>query len=151
MTDINGVPEAEQRAHVVAVLRSWVRTPYHHAARLKGVGIDCATLIAEVYQEAGLVERVEIPGYSPQWHLHRKAEKYREFLLRYMHPITREQAGPGDVVLYKIGHVKAHGGIITERGWPFIIHAYSRAGFVIEADGTAGDLADKETEFFSYW
>ena len=143
--------ETEQRANVVAIARQFLMTPYHHAGQLKGVGVDCATLIAMVFEEAGLIEHVDIPKYSPQWHLHRKLEKYREEVMSRARQISKDDTGPGDVVLYKWGHVKAHGGIITERGWPFISPAYSRAGFVIEADGSAGDLADKETEFFTYW
>lgn len=143
--------ETEQRAHVVRIARSFLRTPYHHAGQIKGVGVDCATYIAMVFEEAGLIEHVEVPKYGPQWHLHRHVERYRDEVLKRARLVKIEDVKPADVVLYHWGHVKAHGGIVTERGWPFIIHAYSRAGFVVEADGTGGDLADKGTEFFSYW
>ncbi len=143
--------EQEQRARVIEIARSFIGTPYHHAGMIKGVGVDCLTLIYLVFKEAGLVGDIDIPQYGPQWHLNRHVERYRDGLLQYTHLITQEQAKPGDIVLYHWGHVKAHGGIIMERGWPQIINAYSRAGFVIEADGTGGELADRETEFFSYW
>lgn len=143
--------EQDQRARVLKITREFLMTKYHHGGRLKGVGVDCLTLMACVFEEAGLIHNVDIPQYSPQWHLHRKIEKYRDGLLQYTRAIPKEEARPADIVLYHWGHVKAHGGIIVEPGWPFIIHAYSSAGFVVEADGTGGDLADKETEFFSYW
>lgn len=143
--------QALERAAVVAAVRSWLRTPYHHAARVKGAGADCATLIAAAFEEAGLLAPVPIPSYSPQWHLHRNAETYRDFVLRYAHEIEPAAARPGDVVMYHWGHVKAHGGIIVETGWPNIIHAYSSAGMVVEADGTGGELAGRETQFFSRW
>ncbi len=141
-----------ERARVVHVLRTWLRTPYHHAAKIKGVGVDCATLIAATFEEAGFIEPIETPKYSPQWHLHRNIELYRTAVLEYAREITKEEARAGDVVLYRFGHVKAHGGLITERGWPFIIHAYSRAEMAIEANGEGGELGGgRETQFFSYW
>ena len=32
------------RAAVVAEAIAWLGTPYHHRARIKGVGVDCAQL-----------------------------------------------------------------------------------------------------------
>ena len=61
----------------------WLRTPYHHMARVKGVGADCLTLLAEVYEKAGVIPHVEIPFYPPDWNLHRDAERYLEGVMRY--------------------------------------------------------------------
>jgi cell wall-associated NlpC family hydrolase len=36
------------RAAVVREAESWIGTPFHHAARVKGAGIDCLMLLAEV-------------------------------------------------------------------------------------------------------
>ena len=54
------IDEFSQRNHLIDVARSWLNTPYHHAGRIKGVGVDCGTLLSEVSMETGLVERVEI-------------------------------------------------------------------------------------------
>ena len=54
-----------QRAEVVRVARSFIGTPYHHMGRVKGAGVDCATLLAEVYYEAGVLKepvRIEYLG-----------------------------------------------------------------------------------------
>lgn len=139
------------RAMLLAEVRTWLGTPYHHAARMKGVGVDCINLIIGSFENTGLLAPVETPRYSPQWHLHRNVELLRDSVLRYSHAVDEAAVQPGDVVLYHWGRVKAHAGIVVERGWPFIIHAYSRAGMVIEADGSGGDLADRGREFFSYW
>ncbi len=32
---------------------TWLGTPYHHQGRIKGVGVDCGTLICEVYEKVG--------------------------------------------------------------------------------------------------
>jgi cell wall-associated NlpC family hydrolase len=78
--------EAE-RAAVVAEARSWLRTPYHHMGRVKGAGVDCATLLAEIYARAGMIAPVTIPFYPPDWHLHREAERYLGFVLEHAHEI----------------------------------------------------------------
>ena len=53
-----------QRAAVVAAARSWIGTPYHHAADVKGVGVDCAMLLVRVYSDLGLIDR-SIRGPTP--------------------------------------------------------------------------------------
>jgi cell wall-associated NlpC family hydrolase len=73
--------EAAERAALTVCARAWLRTPYHHRGRVKGAGVDCAMLLAEVYAEAGLVGHLAIPHYPPDWHLHRDAERYLGVLL----------------------------------------------------------------------
>ena len=73
--------QTAERAAVMACARAWLRTPYHHRGRVKGAGVDCAMLLAEVYAEAGLVAPLAIPHYPPDWHLHRDAERYLGVLL----------------------------------------------------------------------
>ena len=70
--------EQEQRARVVEMARTWLGTPYHHCAAIKGVGTDCAMILVAVFQEAGLVHDVAVPAYSPSWHLNRDEEKYTD-------------------------------------------------------------------------
>jgi cell wall-associated NlpC family hydrolase len=69
------------RRAVVAEAASWLRTPYHHMGRVKGGGVDCLMLLAEVYEAAGVIPHVEIPFYPPDWHLHRGVERYLEGLM----------------------------------------------------------------------
>jgi cell wall-associated NlpC family hydrolase len=47
---------ASQRAAVVAEAKTWIGTPYHHAADVKGHGVDCAMLLVRIYGDLGLVE-----------------------------------------------------------------------------------------------
>ena len=51
MTDL----ESHQRAAVVAETCSWLGTPYHDRGRIKGSGVDCAMLPAEIYTAVGLI------------------------------------------------------------------------------------------------
>lgn len=147
--------EAEARAAIVAETRSWIATPYHHFAKIKGVGVDCATLISETFSRVGLIPPVEIPEYSPQWFMHQSAELYMERVMERAK--QTDDPKPGDVALWKVGRCFAHGAIVVDPGWPRIIHAYQAAGFVLEANGTDAALArhksgkPREVRFFTLW
>ena len=133
-----------ERAAVIAEARSWLRTPYHHMGRVKGAGVDCATLLAEVYARAGVIAPVVIPFYPPDWHLHRDAERYLGFVLEHArelrfasHDGSRLEdsalAGaplPADLALWRFGRCFSHGAIVVE--WPLVIHAYAGKGCVLE-------------------
>jgi len=134
-----------RRLRVIEVAQAWLRTPYHHMGRIKGVGTDCLMLLAEVYHESGIIPRIDVPFYSPDWHLHRSAERYMEGLLRY----AREIPGPpepGDAALFKFGRCFAHGGIVTR--WPRIIHAWHKAG-VVPVNADQPELRNRQRRFFS--
>ena len=62
---------------------SWIGTPYHHAADVKGRtgGVDCAMLLVRVYCDRGLVEKFDPRPYTRDWFLHRNEERYLGFLL----------------------------------------------------------------------
>jgi len=133
-----------RRLAVIEEARRWLGTPYHHMGRVKGAGTDCLMMLAEVYEAAGVVPHLEVPFYSPDWHLHRDAEHYLEGMTRY----AREIAGPpqpGDVALFKFGRCFAHGAIVIE--WPRLIHAWHNAG-VLCADATQPPLAARPVRFF---
>jgi cell wall-associated NlpC family hydrolase len=124
-----------RRAHVVAVARSWLGTPYHTGGRIKGAGVDCLTLLAEVYAEAGVTPHVDIPYYPHDWHLHRSEERYLEGLLRHACEVGGPPL-PGDIALWKFGRCFSHGAIVV--AWPVIIHAYvGRACTLEDADAAS--------------
>lgn len=134
-----------RRQRVVDEAVTWLRTPYAHMGRVKGGGIDCLTLFAEVYSAVGLIERPEIEFYAPDWNLHRDAERYLEGIMRY----AREIEGPpepGDIAIWKFGRCFAHGAIVIS--WPQVLHAWHDAG-VLYAVAGEGQLANREARFFS--
>lgn len=128
--------EHSQRAAVVAEARSWIGTPYHHRGRVKGAGVDCAMLPAEVYAACGLIPRLDVEYYPPDWHMHRSAQRYLERVMEYAEEVADPL--PGDMAMYFYGQAFAHGAIVI--GWPGIIHAVLNAQ-VMEDDGTAPHLA----------
>jgi cell wall-associated NlpC family hydrolase len=124
MTDID-----TERAAVVGEARQWLRTPYHHMGRVKGAGVDCATLLAEVYARAGVIETVAIPFYPPDWHLHRDAERYLGFVIEQAREVPAAPL-PADIALWRFGRCFSHGAIVID--WPIVIHAYAGRGCVLE-------------------
>lgn len=133
-----------RRIAVVAEVMEWIGTPYHHAARLKGVGCDCLTLLTEVYERAGVVPRQEVPFYRPDFMQHQSEETYLSGLLEHGREV--EVPMPADVVVYRWGRIFAHAGIIVD--WPWIVHADVSNG-VIRARGNTGRLMGRDRKFIS--
>lgn len=118
------------RAQVVECARSYLSTPWHHQARVKGLkgGIDCAGLIICVGEELGLFRTSEIPNYS----------RYPDGTLaptcaRYLTQISSVKAQPGDVLLFAFDIEPHHLGFMAEfSGRPTVIHSYAQARKVVE-------------------
>jgi hypothetical protein len=149
--------ESEQRAAVVAArerlcvvreARSWIGTPYHNCADIKGVGVDCGMLLVRVFVDSGIVPPFDPRPYPADWHLHRSEEKYLGFVLARGGEVAAPE--PGDIAVFKFGRSFAHGGIVT-RAMPLtLVHAYHPARCVIEDDVTRDQvLAARTPRFFS--
>jgi cell wall-associated NlpC family hydrolase len=144
--------EVQQRAAVVVEARSWIGTPYHNCADIKGAGVDCGMLIVRVFVDTGLCAPFEPRPYPFDWHLHRDAERYLGFVTDRCSEVTAPQ--PGDVVAYRFGRCYSHGGIVTVTDPLTIVHAYFPARHVVE-DVVSRDAAlsepSRKPRFFSYW
>lgn len=126
--------ERTQRAAVVAEAESWLRTPYHHCADIKGHGVDCALLLVRVYVDTGIVPPFDPRPYSPQWHLHNTDQLYLRWIHQFGHRVAAPK--PGDVAIWLFGLTFSHGAIvISDMGK--IVHATLRT-----RKCCYGDLAD---------
>ena len=131
----------EQRDKVVEVARTWLGTKYHHMGRKKGAGVDCATFLCEVYEEAGIIEHVDLEYYPMDWHIHRATPRYLQQLLQYVERTDKPQRG--DIAMFKFGKCAAHGAIVV--AWPIIIHSYF--GRAVEM----GDANTMQPQFFGWF
>ena len=144
--------EADTRKAIVANARSWIGTAYHHAADLKGVGVDCAMLLIRVYGDLGLIEPADPRPYTRDWMLHRDDERYLRWLLAYAPEVA--SPAPGDVILFRFGRCFSHGGIISAVAPLTIIHAFAPARAVLEEEvGRNAELAERLNlaRFASLW
>lgn len=130
------------RETVIAEARTWLGTPYHHHARIKGVGVDCAQLLCAVFEACGMVPHVDPGFYAVDWHLHHSEEQFIAWLDKFGTEVTDgSEALPGDVVIWKYGRCFSHGSIYTGNG--FFIHSYLRLG-VIESRADEEPLQGRE-------
>lgn len=140
--------EAEERARVVAEARTWLGTPFHHAARVKGAGVDCAMLLAEVFERAGTIARVEIENYPRDWNMHRDHARFLSEIMLRARPVPLPPRA-ADIVMFRYGRQPSHAAIVTR--WPEIIHAYSGRGVVLDDVSKNAELAARFVGAFSVW
>ena len=144
--------ETAQRAAVVAEARSWIGTPYHNCADIKGVGVDCGMLLVRVFVDLNLCPPFDPRPYPVDWHLHRSEERYLGFI--FDRGAETAQPQPGDVMVFRYGRCYSHGGIVTAAAPLRIVHAYYQARMVIEDEVLRNAvLADpaRKPRFFSVW
>lgn len=121
--------------HAVAIVnaaRSWLGTPYHEQASLKGVGCDCLGLIRGVWREVVGPEPFAMPPYSRDWGEVGVREPILGLARTVMVEVPVDQLEPGALLVFRMqrGAVAKHLGILTEPDR--FIHAYERIG-VLEA------------------
>lgn len=151
-----------ERLAVVEAARTWIGTPYHHRASVKGPegGVDCALIIKAAHVEAGLVEDFQVPKYTHDWHMHRSEEQYLSFLSDYARPVddlelslvergTGWSALPATILMWKLGRTFSHGAIVTQ--WPFVVHAYHPSRRVIEETLEGHPLMFRPMRAYSLW
>lgn len=122
------------RKTIVAEAREWLGTPYHHQARLRGVGVDCVGLVIGVARSLGIVApEFDVGGYP-------RTPDGRSLLSitdGHMERIAQDAMQPGDVVVVCIAPGSPqHLGILGDyrHGGLSLIHAYNggHANGVIE-------------------
>ena len=116
-------------SEIVAAARGWIGTPYIHQASLKGSGADCLGLVRGIWREIIGPEPESPPAYSPDWAERKGEETLLAAALRHLVPIEVDEAGPGDVLLYRMrANAPAKHAAILASGTAasgMIIHAYS--------------------------
>jgi cell wall-associated NlpC family hydrolase len=131
----------KQREAVVAEAESWLRTPYHTNAAVKGAGADCALMPLAVYTAALGLAAPPLPKYTQQWHLHRDEERYLQYVRDFGGvEIAEAHVKPGDFALWRVGRVYSHGAIIV--CWPRILHAINPRG-VVWGDATQEPMLNR--------
>lgn len=133
---------AVKRDEIVAEAFSWIPTPFHDMAGVKGVGVDCIHFAKAVYVAVGLVPDFTIEPYKPQWFMHRDEPLMLMGIAKHARQVDRGL--PGDLEMYNFGRHAAHCAIVVDEHT--LIHAYKPVGFV-----TRGDRAEFASRLHSTW
>ena len=114
------------RTEFLALARTWLRTPYHNQARLKGVGADCIGFIIGVASEAtGRV--ITAPSNYGRYPAPAQALAAIRASGECI-TVPLADAMPGDVVYMRMAREPQHFGILGEGGT--LIHCIETAGVV---------------------
>lgn len=121
---------------IVNQARTWIGTPFHHQARLKGKGCDCLGLIVGVVDELGLKDSTGrlLASYDEVTY---SKEPDGTYLIQKLTGLLEEvpvaEARAGDLVLFKVRENPQHLAILTDyEGMIGMIHCYAQARRVVE-------------------
>ena len=121
--------EAQQRLMVAEGALRKVNSRYQPRARK--TSWDCATILADTFQEAGAIREVaneEIPFYRRDFAQHSPRQYYLETLERWAKKVSRRRGYPGDVALFDFGLSISHSAIVIT--WPVAVHAWADSNMV---------------------
>ena len=108
------MPSATREA-IITEARSWIGTPYHHQASLKGVGADCLGLVRGVWRSIHGVEAETPPGYSRDWAEAGGQETLLDAAGRHMAVGDVPRMQPGDILVFRFraGVPAKHVGVLV--------------------------------------
>lgn len=130
------------RADIIAAARSFIGTPFHHQARLPGVGLDCIGVPVCAARTVGL------PVVDSTDYRRRPSPKDPDFLIRHLaRNLDRvETPQPADVVCFgwRDSALAYHLGIMTDP--THMVHAWAGGEKVLEVE-----IAPWMDRFHSAW
>jgi NlpC/P60 family putative phage cell wall peptidase len=114
-------------AQAIAAARSWIGTPYHHQASVRGIGADCLGLVRGVYSEVMARDAELPPPYSRDWGETNRAETLLDAARRSLEPVALTDLQPGDVLIFRLKErtIAKHAAILATR--QTMIHAMEGA------------------------
>lgn len=111
----------KMRDQIIETARTYLHTPFHWKARLKGIGIDCAGLPICVGRELGL--------FAPDFDL-TEYGNYPQNMLETLREHCEERPNgdrqPGDILCFRLRNEPQHAGIMTDLDGAGIIHCSMR-------------------------
>jgi NlpC/P60 family putative phage cell wall peptidase len=112
---------------VVAEARRWLKTPFLHQGRLRGVGVDCAGVVIGVAHDLGL-SAFDVTGYAR----HPDGRSLEAMCDANMTRVAMDEVRAGDVLLMRFGREPQHLAIVTQASPMQILHAQGEIGACVE-------------------
>jgi NlpC/P60 family putative phage cell wall peptidase len=118
------------RTHIVSLARSWLGTPYHHQASLRGAGCDCIGLVRGIWRELYGREAEALPAYTRDWAEGSGRETLIEAARRHLIEVPPCDAQPGGVLIFRWrrGTLAKHCAILSAPAVPPLPACGERAG-----------------------
>lgn len=123
------------REQIVAEARSWLGTPYHHQAALRGVGADCLGLLRGVYTALVGGEPETPPPYSASWGESDGQELLLNAAHRYLRLVDYPKWKAGDVLIFRVRNARSAKHCAIALDGVNMIHAVSQRGVLITGIG----------------
>ena len=130
---------AERQSLIARVAKSWIDTRFVPHARLRGAGVDCVHLAAEIYQECGVFPEYRFPAHTIDAGAHLDISQVLAWLeassafKRVMAPPagkyipgTPDWPIPGDLLCFNLARVEHHIGTMVNEA--YMIHVFARRG-----------------------
>jgi hypothetical protein len=133
---------------IIVEAKTWLGTPYHPNAMMKGAGADCATFIAAVCMNLRLIPEIQIPKLRASYFLTTGNPLYLETVIQFCDEIQEGDVCPGDLVMYKRPRwsIFTHAAIVVD--WPYaVLHAVQKHG-VIMTHGVQGEFLAWHRRYF---
>jgi NlpC/P60 family putative phage cell wall peptidase len=125
-----------QAQDIIIQARTWIGTPFHHQARLKGKGCDCLGLIVGVVDELGLKDKNDQPlsGYDEVTYSKEPDGVYlTEKLTALLDEVPIAEARAGDLALFTVRNNPQHMAFLTDYEDTLgMVHSYAPARRVVE-------------------
>lgn len=114
------------REEFIELARTWVGTPYHHQACIKGVGVDCVGFIKGAAYEAGLLTKEEFDSLPTDYSTQPSGGLLRagcSVYLTIVDPISNLDVG--DVLLMRLEKEEQHLALLSQlHPYPYIMHCH---------------------------
>jgi NlpC/P60 family putative phage cell wall peptidase len=115
------------RTKVLSLARTWIGTPYHHQASVRGIGTDCLGLIRGLYRDLYGEEPAAVPGYARDWAEANCDEPLLTAARAHLIEVPIDAAQPADILIFRWrdGLAAKHAGLLCVPGR--MIHAVEGA------------------------
>lgn len=112
------------------IATTWLGTPYHHQAAVKGVGCDCLGLLRGVFSSVYGDDIIKAPAYPPEWGVVDDKELLLSAAKTHLIERTDGLIGRGDVLVFRVKHAASarHCGIALDAH--NMIHSIARHGTI---------------------
>lgn len=113
------------REEIAALARTWLGTPYHHQAYVKGVGADCLGLLRGMFIEMYGHDPEAPPRYSEAWGEADAEELLLQAAQTHLAPVDYPGYKLADVLVFRVKNAVSAKHCAIVSGPDLMIHAVS--------------------------